>query len=352
MTERITERPLWERLKESGKPIILYGMGNGADMIIEVLESLGLTFSDTFASDAFVRGQLFHGKPVLTLRQVEEKYRDFTVLMTFAVHDRETLDFVRRLSQKHELYSPTVPVAGSGLFTADYIAEHDREFDLAYSMLADEESKRTFVNVLNFKISGKTDYLFSSFCEKERVYREILTPGEKETFVDLGAYDGDTVREFLAVTGGQYYKIIAFEPDGKNFRKLERNTADLERIERYNLGAGDKEETLFFAPKAGRSSRRDDKGIAIAFNTVDNLVKEKVTLLKMDIEGDELRALEGAKNTVRQYLPKLYVCAYHRNEDFFALPQKIRELSPEYQIYLRQHPYIPAWECNFYAVAK
>ena len=88
------------------------------------------------------------------------------------------------------------------------------------------------------------------------------------------------------------------------------------------------------------------------FNSVDNIVTDEVTFIKMDIEGAELKALEGARNTVKKYKPKLYVCAYHRNEDMFTIPFKIKELYEGYKIYFRQHPYIPAWESNFYAIAE
>lgn len=350
MTERITERPLWDYLKEEQKPIILYGMGNGADMIIEVLGNLGLHHSDVFASDGFVRGHFFHGKRVLTFSEVKEKYKDFIILMTFAVHDRETLDKVKEMSQEYELYSPTVPVASKELFTFDFIKENDELFEKAYNMLADERSKKDFVNVLNFKISGKVSYLFDAHFEKALLYEEILHLGENEVIVDLGAYDGDTVREFLTATRGRYKKIIAFEPDAKNFRKLTAKTEGMENLERYNLGAWDKKETLFFRKKKGRSSHQADEGIPVEFDSVDNIVKDDVTFIKMDIEGAELKALEGAAETIKKHRPKLYVCAYHRNEDMFALPLKIRELCGDYKIYFRQHPYIPAWEANFYAV--
>ncbi len=352
MVEKISETPLWDYLKKTEKPIILYGMGNGADMIIEVLEGLGLTFSDVFASDGFVRGHFFHGKRVLTFAEVKEKYTDFIILMTFAVHDRETLDKVKQMSEDYELYSPTVPVAGKGLFTLDFVKENDALFDKAYELLCDEKSKADFLNVLNFKISGKVKYLFDAEYDKPLLYEEILKLGENEAIVDLGAYDGDTIREFLAATGGCYKKLIAFEPDEKNFRKLTAKTEALENIERYNLGAWDKKETLFFQKKKGRNSHQAENGIPVEFDSVDNIVKEKVTLIKMDIEGAELKALEGARRTITEYKPKLYVCAYHRNEDMFTLPVKIKELCSDYKIYFRHHPYIPAWESNFYAVIE
>lgn len=349
MIERITETPLWDYLKNTEKPIMLYGMGNGADMIIEVLENIGVEYKEVFASDGFVRGHSFHGKKVLSFSQVKEMYDDFIILMTFAVHDRETLDKIKAMSEEYELYSPTVPVAGKGLFTLDYIRENDELFDRAFSLLSDERSKADFVKVLNFKISGKVSYLFDCEYEKDLLYKELLPLSQSETIVDLGAYDGDTIREFLKFTDGRYKKIIAFEPDEKNFRKLTAKTEGMDNLELYNLGAWDKKETLFFQKKKGRNSHQANEGIPVEFDSVDNIVKEKVTLLKMDIEGAELKALEGAKITICKYLPKLYVCAYHRNEDFFALPIKINELSEDYKIYFRHHPYIPAWESNFYA---
>ncbi len=350
MKELINVRPLWEYLKTATKPILLYGMGNGADMIINVLNSLGTEWCDTFASDGFVRGHFFHGKKVLSLSEAEEKYGDFIILMTFAVHDEKTMDYVRSLSKKHELYSPTVAVVGGEPFTYEFYKDNEAGFLKAYNLLSDEKSRQDYINVLRYKISGDIRYLFEAHSEKMRVYSEILSLGESETIVDLGAYDGDTIREFITATDGKYKKIIALEPDSKNFRKLTEKTKDLPNIERYNLGAWDKKETLFFAKKGGRNSRKEDGGVPVEFDSVDNLIKERVTLIKMDIEGAEMKALEGARETIGKYKPKLYVCAYHRNEDLFSLILKINELSADYKIYFRQHPYIPAWESNVYAV--
>lgn len=350
MLEYIKEKELWQLLKEEELPVVLYGMGNGADMIIDELEKIGVRFADTFASDGFVRGQLFHGKRVLTLAEVQKKYGEFIILMTFAVHDKKTLGFVKELSKKHRLYSPTVPIAGKGLFNLKYIAENEKRFDNAFSVLADGQSKKTFLDVLNFKISGKTEYLFDCESEKSEVYENILKLSKAETIADLGAYDGDTIREFLRFTENGYKHIFAFEPDEKNFKKLKSKTEGLENLTLFNLGAWSKRETLLFAKNAGRNSRKSEAGIPVNFDSIDNVIKDGLTFIKMDIEGAELNALDGAKNVIKKEKPKLYVCAYHRNGDFFALPEKILSIRPDYKIFLRHHPYVPAWETNFYCV--
>lgn len=350
MLEKIKDRELWSFLKEETLPVVLYGMGNGADMIIEELEKRGVSFADTFASDGFVRGQLFHGKRVLTLSEAEEKYGDFIILMTFAVHDKKTLFFVNELSKKYRLYAPTVPVAGNGLFDLEYLSENEDKFDRTFSLLADEKSRRVFLNVLKFKISGKPGYLFDCQSEKNEVYESILRLSKDESIADLGAYDGDTIREFLSFTGGEYGRIFAFEPDAKNFKKLCAKTEGLERLKRFNFGAWDKKETRLFEKMAGRNSHEGKIGVPVLFDSVDNVITDRLSFIKMDIEGAEKRALEGARKTIEKYKPKLYVCAYHRNEDFFALPEEILSIRSDYKIYLRHHPYIPAWETNFYCV--
>ncbi len=342
--------PLWERLKATDKPILLYGMGNGADMIIKVLESYGISYEDTFASDGFVRGHSFHGKRVLSFSEAKEKYSNFIILVTFAVHDNKTMSLISELSDNFELYAPTVSVVDGSPFTREFFNENEGNFKRAYEMLYDEKSKEDYLNILCFKLSGDVKYLLKAHSDKMKLYDDVLPLSEDESIVDLGAYDGDTIREFLTVTGGKYKNIIALEPDEKNFRKLERKTDGLPNLTRFNMGAWDKEETLYFAKKSGRNSRLEETGIPVNFNSVDNIVKDKVTFIKMDIEGAELKALEGAKNTIAMYKPKLYVCAYHRNEDMFTLPFKIKALYDGYKIYFRQHPYIPAWESNFYAI--
>lgn len=350
MLDILNVNPLWQHLKESKKPVLLYGMGNGADMIIKVLESYGISYCDTFASDGFVRGHSFHGKRVLSLSEAKEKYSDFIIIVTFAVHDNKTMNFISELADNYELYAPTVSVVDGSPFTSEFFEINEENFKRAYEMLSDEKSRKDYLQILQFKLSGDIKYLLNAHSDKMKLYEEIFPLTDNESIVDLGAYDGDTVREFLTVTGGKYKNIIALEPDEKNFRKLERKTEGLENIIRLNMGAWDKEETLFFAKKSGRNSRLEDNGIPVKFNSVDNIVKNEVTFIKMDIEGAELKALDGAKRTVAHYKPKLYVCAYHRNEDMFTIPFKIKELFDGYKIYFRQHPYIPAWESNFYAI--
>lgn len=350
MLEYIYEETVWQKLKAESRPILLYGMGNGADMIIEKLNFFGIEYKDVYASDEFVRGHHFHGKKVLKYSEAEEKYGDFVSLMTFAVKDDLTINRVYEMSKKHPLYSLTVPVAGDGLFTREFVEENEEKFDKVFSMLCDEKSRETYINLLNFKISGKLEYLIPSFSEKNEVYENILKPDKNEVIADLGAYNGDTVEEFLNASGGEVKKIYALEPDRKNFAKLVKNTENLSFVEPFNMAAYKEDTVLKLKKSAGRQSKISDDGEEIKAVKIDSLINDKITLLKMDIEGSELDAIEGSKNTIKAHKPKLYICAYHRNEDMFSIPLAINEIRDDYKFYFRQHKYIPAWESNFYAL--
>lgn len=344
----INETDVWQQLAKSDKPAVIYGMGNGAEKIISVLKEYGVEAADIFASDEFVRGHSFLGHKVLKYSQVCEKYDDFNVVLSFATRIPEMLEKIEKLSKERRVFAPDVPIAGDGIFTRSYFEENRDKFEFVYAHLEDEESKRVYQNVLNFKISGKVEYLYSTTeYDKNRIYRDILRLDKDDIIVDMGAYDGDTIREFNDFTGGCRH-IYALEPDEKNFRKLERNTANCKGITLYNLGAWNRQDTLLFSKKAGRQSVLSNSGTPVKVTDIDSLIDDKVTLLKMDIEGAELQALMGCEQTIKKHSPKLYVCAYHRNEDLFALPMKILEFNENYKIYFRHSPYIPAWESNFY----
>lgn len=345
MIECIKEKNVWDTLKADEKPIVLYGMGDGADKILDVFSSKGIKCTDIFASDEFVRGHFFHGMRVKKYSEIEQMYGEFTVVLSFASRRDEIIEKIYEIDKSHEVLAPDVPVAGIGLFSREFIEEHDEEFNAAYNLLADGESKQNFINILNFKVSGKIKYLLP-FCDKSRVYSEFLR-FSGESIADLGAYDGDTIREFIAADP-DYKKIFAFEPDEKNYNRLLKKTAGLRDIVPFCMGAWNREELGRFSSTSNRNSALALSGKLTRLNSLDNVTDEKISVLKMDIEGSEMKAIEGAEILIKKYKPKLYICAYHRNEDMFALPLKIHSFVPEYRFYFCHHKYVPAWESNFY----
>ena len=342
----------WEKLAAETRPIFIYGMGDGALKIMAVFREKGITLSGIFASDDFVRGHYFEGYKVHKLSEIEEMVDDFVVVLAFAAGYQEIVDKIQSIAERHTLYVPDVPVAGGGLFTYDYCKENAEKIQAVYDMLADDYSRKVYANIINFKISGRIEYLSSVTTPKEEIYRSIIRPHENEVYVDLGAYNGDTIKEVLEFTKGRYNSIYALEPDRKNFKKLAKFVDGMSHVFAYNAAAWCVDTELPFSNKAGRQSAISASSETyIAARSVDSVLGRKAaTIIKMDVEGFEREAIWGSANTIRHFAPKLAVAVYHRNEDIFELPLLIRHLNPKYKLYLRHRLYIPAWETNLYAV--
>lgn len=345
---------LWEHLKNTEKPIVMYGMGDGAEKIYRVLTENGVKPAQFMASDEFVRGQNFLGYTVHTLAQIEEMYDDFIILVCFGSMLPDVMERIYQLSQKYELYAPDVPVFGGGLFTKNYVKDHVSEIKEVREMFEDEVSRFVFDKIAEYRLTGKINYLTD--CETPKAEGlSLLKLGENETYIDLGAYNGDTVQEFLTLCNYKFNCIYAVEPDARNFAKMRRNIYNLsgEKFKCYNAVAWSEETEVDFFHKSGRNSAVSGKGrmIKMPAKTVDGILGGKpATLIKYDVEGCEKEALLGSTNTIGKYQPKLIVSLYHRTEDFLTLPILIKKLNPNYKIFLRHHPYYPAWDTNLYCI--
>lgn len=352
MLSFITETcPCWERLKEEKRPIFIYGMGNGALKIMTVFKQYGIPLAGIFASDDFVRGHDFEGYRVHKLSEVEKMVDDFVVVLAFAAGYPSLIEKIQSIASKHTMYVPDVPVIGEGLFTYDYCIEHADEIEKVYSLLYDNYSRKVFSNIINFKISGDISYLNDITTSKSEIYKNIIMPTKAETFIDLGAYNGDTIKEFLKYTDDTYSFIYAVEPDKKSFKKLVKAVGEFQNLQAINAAAWSIETQIPFASKAGRQSSVTASGDIINTVSVDTLIKNRPAslIIKMDVEGTEREAIWGACHTIAHAAPKLMISLYHRNEDIFKLPLLIHSLRPDYKLYMRHLPYIPAWETNLYA---
>ncbi len=349
----IEQKTIWEYLSETDRPIVIYGMGNGADKIIDMLQSVGAKVSDIFASDEYVRGHSFRGHRVLKYSEICEKYSDCIVLVAFAAFKEDLLQKIYSIGEKYELLAPHVPLFGHQACDRRFISDNSDNIEKVYEMLADEQSKKCFSGVLNFMISGKISYLQNCTTDRDEVFRNIIKLGDGESYADLGAYNGDTVEEFLQLTGGKFRHITALEPDKKNYRKLFAKFGDRENIELLQNGIWNEATELIFDGRGGRNSSYGDDGYTVRTESIDRLfATEEVTYIKMDVEGAETEALNGGKNVLAHKAPKLAVSAYHHTEDIIKLPLLIKSLNPSYAVYLRHHPYIPAFETNIYAVKQ
>ncbi len=353
-------KDIWEKLAEEKRPILMYGMGLGGDKILGYCEKKSINIEGFFASDGFVRGHSFHGKRVMSYSEVCEKYGDFVVVLSFASSIPTVMGQFIKISTEHELYAPDVPVAGDELFDMEFYKKHEENFNLARQSFADQRSRELFNDMIMFKLTGELKYLFRDISTPDETFKEILSPESYETCVDLGAYNGDTVRD-LRGRCPNLKKIISFEPDRKNFLKLEKYAIENcpELCETYNCAVGYEDGIKYFSAEASRNSALQEDHIngngsrvtEVVCRSVDSVCNGRtIDFIKYDVEGAEHQGLLGAKNTIKAFAPDLLVSMYHRSRDLFDLPLLVKELNPEYRLFLRRFPYVPAWDLNLYAV--
>ncbi len=362
----MSERDLWTYLSESNKKTVMYGMGNGADKILSVCERYGIEICDFFASDGFVRGHMFHGKRVLSYSETKEKYgsENMIVLLSFASALPEVLENIYRISSECELYAPDVPVCGTDLFDAAFYRENQDKIALVEKILADERSVEVYRSVINYKLSGSISYLRDTHSDFSEVYRDILHAEAFETIADLGAYNGDTLRE-IKPYAEKLKTAIAFEPDRRNHRKLceyaQSETAF--EIEAHQKAAWSRSETLIFDSSGNRNSTlisdeampvtKSAKCVEVAADSLDTLLSgRRVDYIKYDVEGSEKEAIDGSDKVISSFYPALLISLYHRSEDIFSLPLLIHERYPEYKLYIRRREYVPAWDTVLIAVRE
>ena len=234
---------------------------------------------------------------------------------------------------------------------------HLAAIEYIHDGLADDESREILRSVLRYRLHA--DPRLHPTVHRADSYAPRFLPifDAPLTFIDGGAYTGDTVDALLdhGVPIGDW---IAFEPDDENFVKLQR-TADRRRGEidsfsLFRLGLSDRNARVSFSNGAGAASHiaGDQAGeTSIDIVRADDVVKRKGPLyIKLDVEGEELPALRGMPGLL-SCDPVLAVSIYHEPQDLWAIPQFLMDRWPTAAFYIRQHGY-HAFDTVFYVVPK
>ncbi len=342
---------MWENLSKEKRPIIVYGMGNGADKLIERFSKYNIVISDFFASDGFVRGHFFHGKRVKSFSEIKSDYDDFVIVLSFASNRDDVIDMLAEIDSSYDMYVPDMPIAGDEYFDMDFYNTNYNEILKAYNSLDDEKSKNAFAAIVNYKLSGRMNYIMDAYQDKEELYGELLKK-KIECIIDVGAYNGDTLKE-----AAEYFPDLklayAIEPDARNYKKLSKfaeAVGDIS-VNVINAAAWSDDGVGEFMSGGNRNSsisstssykHRDEE---IRLISVDSLGAAP-DYIKYDVEGAELEALIGSDFTIKRTHPVILVSLYHRSRDLFSLVNYLKEKYPFYKMYLRRIKCLPAWEID------
>ncbi|MBQ4325215.1 MAG: FkbM family methyltransferase [Clostridia bacterium] len=349
---------VWDRLKRETRPLVVYGMGNGGDKMTLQLQRRGLSVADYMASDGFVRGHSFHGKRVLSLAEVTEKYGEFVLLLSFASSRPEVLAMLWEIADKYPLLMPDLPAVGDLCFDKEYYNEHYAEFAGVYGSLADDTSRNLYAATLHYKLTGDIRILRDAATDREEEL-SLLSVGEIRSYVDGGAYRGDTLAELLS-HGAPLKEAVCVEPDRKNLEKLKNYGSTLTNVNvRCIWGAlWDTAGEACFSASGNRNASLvgasyEHRAQTTPLLRLDDLCEGlSPDYIKYDVEGAERQALLGSALTVSRARPRLLVSLYHRTEDLWVLPCLVEKMCPAYDFYVRRVAGVPAWDLNLICIPR
>ena len=231
----------------------------------------------------------------------------------------------------------------------------------ALDLWEDEASRAEYVAQVRLRLTADFDGLSHPVQHKQYFPDDLFLWSEDEWIVDGGAYDGDTVRMVSTLHGERFGHVLALEPDPGNFIRLQATVAALSPAARAKVdcrqaalgsqrsmlhldATGTAASTTSLAPSAGT--------IAVSAERLDSLVDgARPTFIKLDIEGFEVDALEGARRTIERDAPILAVCVYHRQDDLWRIPLLLRRWRDDYAFFLRPHNE-EGWDLVCYAVPR
>ena len=329
------------RCSNSGFPTYVYGAGEGADNVIKRARNVGFEFAGKCIDREYFSANNS------SCDCLEDLIEDQIINLVVAHRGftEEKLDFCKdkiHILVDRDCFAGNYE-ADPEMMTYEFVKQHDHELTNVYNRLYDRKSQESLIAYINQKISMDYSYLRTVKSECQYFDPDVIKLSENEALLDGGAYIGDTVDDFLTALKREklmgYNAIYSFEPDPSNYKILCSRQYD--NFFPYCIATSNRTEKVSFQQKGkGSSSAISNaaQGEEVISDTIDNVLKGKpVTFIKLDVEGYELAALEGAKETIIKNRPKCAICIYHKKEDLWQIQDYIDSLVDGYRYYIRAY---------------
>ena len=350
-----------------GDRLVLFGCGNMGRRVLARLRQDGispLAFADNQAANW---GKTIDGLIVLPPDEAARRFgRDASFVVTIYNNSHSFLDTRRQLLalgcgnvvsliplrwKYHQTFLPYLrdDLPHKVLLQRSAISD-------TFALWSDEDSLREYVAQIAWRLHADFDIPGPPLLNQQYFPPGLFNLSADDFFVDVGAYDGDTLRQFLALRGDAFRHALALEPDPQNFAQLQDFLSNLPECLRTKVKAqpfavGSQSCILRFAAGGGTGSAVSAQGsVEVECVRLDDLLGcLRPTYIKMDIEGAEPDAIEGCKRILREDRPVLAACVYHAQDHLWTIPLAIHDICPDYQLFIR--PHMPeCWDTVCYAV--
>ena len=365
------ERDAFDRAAQSfGERLVLFGAGSLGKSVLRKMVRVGLIPLAFVDNNPALWGTSIDAIPVYSPREAAERFgRDAAFLVTIwnargkdrmSQRVQQLLDLGCRCVLPVGLFFWKYPQTFLPYFHLDLphkALQSSQDIKAGFYLFSEEASRREYVAQVAFRLLLDYDGLTLAGNAGHYLPSTLVKPRVDETFVDCGAFDGDTIVEFVERYGPSFSSIVAFEPDPVNWEKLQRRIEQLPNEIRRKTFAfphalGARKETVYFMANGTDQSRAGSGSIAVECVTLDQaLLDFAPTWIKFDIEGAELGALEGAREVISRCRPVLAVSAYHEQNHLWRVPLLLSHICKDYEFLLRPTG-SEGWDLLCYAVPR
>lgn len=345
LVDNSNSKNIFEEMRKETLPLIMWGAGSMSVSVRKLLEKESIRIS-AFWIDNCEADTNIDGIPVMDMESLMQKYEKINVVFGHSKYELSD-EISKKYSLINHCYCLVNVCYGQWKrIEYNFVNEHIEEYMTSYHMLSDEKSKECFFAYLNCKISEDFRYLLTCCDEKASYFSNpFFRVNNDEQYVDIGAYNGDTIRDFLDVVDEFSGKIYAIEPEKESFEELSSMIEEMgvDNVELFQCGCWNENTVLKFAEKEESSSIDAEGTQELNVYTLDSLLdKKKVSMIKINFLQGVSETLLGGAEILKNYKPKLAITVGFDEWGIIKIPQVIKEINPDYKIYLRYAAAMPA----------
>lgn len=331
-----------EMLRKDQLPVIICGDVD-EKLYIDFFKKENIKLDNVYDRSPKLRGKEYTFGKVINASDIEKKYKEYNAVIVVPYYD-EIKELLHSLSSKPRnvffldiamLHShPTMFLDKAKEVVSQYLEEYKQ----IYNDFDDKESKIVWENLINYWLGGRYQNVQAYKGLQGQQYLDFFELTQHEVFVNCGAFDARYSKKFIDLVDGKYDQIFNIECDENNYSMVCENMQLYSNVTNIKKGLHSKKEILKFnAMGNGMSCIEDDGAFSVEVDRLDNMINERVTFIKMDIEGAEYDAISGASSLIQTYKPKMAVCIYHNIEDFIKIPRLIKSLDTNYKFAVRHY---------------
>lgn len=335
---------------DADSPIYIWGNAHGAKHVFLRAKQNGIDVEGFVVSESYWSPDCGAGRLEVVLKEAETPV---TLIVAFGGTPHKLDEYKDKIFKivQCDIVNGNEYIAMEQ-FDYEWVRENRDNLSAVYNLLSDDFSKKVFVQYLNQKISKAYSYLQGLQGEDQYFDDEIVRFGSHEVLFDCGAYRGRTACNFIKHLEKQgiadYDKIVSFEPNEESCNIL--RGLGIKKHECIQKGLSDSCRIERFTHDAAASCFDMNGTFEVEITTIDETAADNpVTMITMDIEGEELAAINGAEKTISMFTPKLAICLYHKREHLWEICNRIREINSDYRFYCRIYAY-SATELVLYAI--